>query len=1274
MKLKTRLKTTIVFLLSFSLILSYLYAGPIASASAAAGNALVQNGAYQLDFNILKDGEVSVSTANMYMKINGTKGTLRVNDGVITFEHEIETENLNKFEYLGYRPDGAAKPPISGSSAPDTTAYVNATVSAGPTADKKIIRYAITDITKKQDILMHINITEIGYNHWYHAQIGIDTGPLNLPGSGGEDPGTSSGEGSNSGSVTLEKLQTLLAKAQEVYEGSAEGAAYGQYPAGSRALLETAIFAAKVELNATTEGDQAAYATIHNKLEQHLKGFQALQKVADKTALRALLPAMSKFISKALVNGQTNGGPGDVKSATVAGEYFHSDIKSLQRLLTNGEKYLEDPAATQTQVDNTVTGIRGQYEWTLQHRYVEFEPFELYVLDTPNATNEESAKVGLLSRAVTTISQASYTVNSGEVLGNIRLNQRPDDNKVMFFIPFGNGVYFSPDMYEAILPAAVTRYPNTAIGDTVYQSALKSFDDNLDTVWSGLGHITFKLNGVKQSLYLSFNRLIHQKLKQSLVDAVRYHDKAPKLSGADAADYDAAKADLSDAIAATEPVAANLNATRPDILNAAADLKAAVDAFKAVAQFEYDLYYSTLHATHSAFSEVDSYLAKPAKILPRSDGTYEVTLTVKGSSVIRELKVAKDGVYSDVTVLSENTADNSRVVRFVAADLTQQTLAKVRVVTSHQGASYDNTYDIRFHFNDVDNTALQGEIAAANGKLRAAVVGTQVGQYPLTAKTALSDAVAAAGEVAVNGANTEALTASALTALQQAVQSFDASVVTANDLPDGEYTIGFTVLKKDQEEVSTLNGYAVSPARLRIAGGVKTISFTLKQSAEIPSLKVNGQAVTVESTNATANTRVVSFPVTDLTVDTVGWTKFNWAAQSIYSEYDIRFRFDGASAAPYVSGPDPAGPVVPGVPGGGSGTGTLQDGNYFLPFRILKNGTDSTSIANDYVISPALLKVAGGSKTVSFTVLRSFEVNQITMNGSSGSIVSRDTANNTRVVSYPLTTLSGKQSGTVRIDWNEFNYHHSYDIQFQFDEGSMTSAGGNPTVPGGNGNISSPSLENPGTDEEKPPTETEQPKTEESSNEEQAPKANFSDTGSHWAIREINRAVQLGIVSGFKDGSFRPNQNITRGELITIVSQALKLEGDVSESDFRDLEQIPAWARKHAVLASKLGLISGYEDGTFRAGKSITRVELAIIIAKAAGLELKDDARLTFADAGNIPEWARKSIAAAVEAGLIKGKGNNRFDPNAPATRAEAVTLVLGLLDLDAKAAKKSAE
>jgi len=172
----------------------------------------------------------------------------------------------------------------------------------------------------------------------------------------------------------------------------------------------------------------------------------------------------------------------------------------------------------------------------------------------------------------------------------------------------------------------------------------------------------------------------------------------------------------------------------------------------------------------------------------------------------------------------------------------------------------------------------------------------------------------------------------------------------------------------------------------------------------------------------------------------------------------------------------------------------------------------------------------------------------------------------------------------------------------------------------------------------------------------------LKDIAGHWAEAYIRQAVQLGFVSGYEDSTFRPDRQVTRAEFATMFVQALQLpQVSAAVLPFKDLAHIPAWARTFVAAAFKQGIISGYDDNTFRADRLITRAEMTTMIARALPSETDMNAVPSFADTSEIPAWARPYTAAAVKAGLVKGRGNNLFVPNDHATRAEAVTLILAL-------------
>ncbi|BAU29821.1 putative repeat protein (TIGR02543 family) [Aneurinibacillus soli] len=176
------------------------------------------------------------------------------------------------------------------------------------------------------------------------------------------------------------------------------------------------------------------------------------------------------------------------------------------------------------------------------------------------------------------------------------------------------------------------------------------------------------------------------------------------------------------------------------------------------------------------------------------------------------------------------------------------------------------------------------------------------------------------------------------------------------------------------------------------------------------------------------------------------------------------------------------------------------------------------------------------------------------------------------------------------------------------------------------------------------------------------PTINFSDISGHWSEANIKQAVSSGIVSGYPDGTFKPNSTVTRAEFAVMLMNTLKPQGEGAVLTFTDTAKIDAWAQKAVAQAVQAGIINGYEDGTFRPDAEITRPEMAAMIANTLGQSIKADTATGFADDKDIPTWAKGAVAAMKKLGIIEGKGTNEFAPGDKTTRAEAVTVLLKML------------
>ncbi|MGO4695394.1 S-layer homology domain-containing protein, partial [Paenibacillus sp. 2TAB26] len=181
------------------------------------------------------------------------------------------------------------------------------------------------------------------------------------------------------------------------------------------------------------------------------------------------------------------------------------------------------------------------------------------------------------------------------------------------------------------------------------------------------------------------------------------------------------------------------------------------------------------------------------------------------------------------------------------------------------------------------------------------------------------------------------------------------------------------------------------------------------------------------------------------------------------------------------------------------------------------------------------------------------------------------------------------------------------------------------------------------------------------------PKDEFGDISNHWAATNIKQAVLNGFVSGYPNGMFKPDANVTRAEFVVMLMNALKLQVERAEMTYTDTALIGAWAQESVAQAVQAGIISGFGDGSFRPNEEVTRSEMVVMIARALNLRLKENEVTDFEDDHQIPTWAKGAVAAIKNLDLIKGKGMNEFAPNDKTTRAEAVTLLLRMLEQKSK-------
>ncbi|TVY07105.1 S-layer homology domain-containing protein [Paenibacillus cremeus] len=178
-------------------------------------------------------------------------------------------------------------------------------------------------------------------------------------------------------------------------------------------------------------------------------------------------------------------------------------------------------------------------------------------------------------------------------------------------------------------------------------------------------------------------------------------------------------------------------------------------------------------------------------------------------------------------------------------------------------------------------------------------------------------------------------------------------------------------------------------------------------------------------------------------------------------------------------------------------------------------------------------------------------------------------------------------------------------------------------------------------------------------------KRTFDDLSGHWAKADVELLTSKLVVDGASETTFAPNQSVTRAEFASMLVRALGLN-TVKEGSFKDVAATD-WFAEAVNTAAKASLVTGFENNTFRPNDTITREQIAVMIARAAefaGKKPKEgkDSADKFKDSTTVSSWAKASVSAAVDAKIVNGTTDNTFAPAANATRAEATVMLKRLL------------
>lgn len=176
------------------------------------------------------------------------------------------------------------------------------------------------------------------------------------------------------------------------------------------------------------------------------------------------------------------------------------------------------------------------------------------------------------------------------------------------------------------------------------------------------------------------------------------------------------------------------------------------------------------------------------------------------------------------------------------------------------------------------------------------------------------------------------------------------------------------------------------------------------------------------------------------------------------------------------------------------------------------------------------------------------------------------------------------------------------------------------------------------------------------------PKADITinDIEGHWAEDIIQQLAADDVLIIDEEGNFKPQEDVTRAEFAAMLVKGYQWKN----ADLKEFpDTVDHWAQDYIAVAAGRGVVEGYDDGNFGPEELITREQIAAMITRAAKLEGPVEGQ-EFADADEIADWAQDSVQLASANEILLGLPDNTFQPKANATKAEAAAIVYRALQL----------
>ncbi len=171
----------------------------------------------------------------------------------------------------------------------------------------------------------------------------------------------------------------------------------------------------------------------------------------------------------------------------------------------------------------------------------------------------------------------------------------------------------------------------------------------------------------------------------------------------------------------------------------------------------------------------------------------------------------------------------------------------------------------------------------------------------------------------------------------------------------------------------------------------------------------------------------------------------------------------------------------------------------------------------------------------------------------------------------------------------------------------------------------------------------------------------FDDIDNYeWAKSAILSLASDGVINGKGNRKFAPNDNVTRAEFVKIIMGAFDMVSDGARISFDDVAE-NHWGYKYIASAAREDIVQGINEKQFNPNGNITRQDMAVIchrMLKKLDIEIEKTKNTEFDDDSVISDYAKEAVKSLADAGIINGKGENLFEPEAFATRAEAAKII----------------